>query len=141
MFNPVTGRYDGISSAYRLKMASAYVVDPAQLMDVPRHASEEWRRGVFEQIKANTIKGAQTRIPQDVPPGTTEAAVPRVERELVELPSADFFLKTLDRPHYPDGDVDNEGNPVDEHGKRIDRPRRHQQAGVSPMTLVPKDRQ
>jgi hypothetical protein len=68
-----------------LKMASAYVVDPAQPMEIPRHASEEWRRGVFEQIKSNTIKGAQTHIPQDVPPGTTEAAVPRVERELVEL--------------------------------------------------------
>jgi hypothetical protein len=139
--DPVTGRNGGISSAYRLRMASAYVVDPAQPMDIPKHASEEWRRGVFEKIKANTIKGAQTRIPQDVPPGTTEAAVPRVERELVELSSRDFFLKTLDRPHYPNGDLDNEGNPVDEHGKRIDRSKPQHQAGNGPMTLVPKEPQ
>jgi hypothetical protein len=37
---------------------------------------------------------------QDVPPGTTEAAVPRFEKITKGLPSRDYFLKLLDRPHY-----------------------------------------
>jgi hypothetical protein len=40
-----------------------------------------------------------------VPPGTTEAAVPAMEQEVVDLPSKDFFLKVLDRPHYPGEDA------------------------------------
>ena len=41
MFNPKTGKYDGISSAYRIKMASAYVVDPDKPMDIPILALDE----------------------------------------------------------------------------------------------------
>ena len=48
-------------------------------------------------------------MPQAVPPGTTEAAVPAMEHEMVDLPSKDYFLKTLDRPHYPGEDAN--GNP------------------------------
>ena len=39
-----------------------------------------------------------------------------------DLPSRDFFIKTLDRPHYPDGvGMDNRGNLIDDQGHRIDR--------------------
>jgi hypothetical protein len=122
LYNEKTGKYDGISSVYRIKFASAFVVDPDKPMDVPILAGDLWRKKVFEAIKANTIKGAETRIPQDVPPGTTEASYPGMERGLKDLPSRDFFLKTLDRPHYPDGvGMDNRGNPIDDQGNRLDR--------------------
>lgn len=35
MFNAMTGRYDGASSAYRMKLAPAFVVDPDKPMDSP----------------------------------------------------------------------------------------------------------
>src|SRR2546430_16671327 len=80
------------------------------------------RKQVFEAIRAATFKAIATRVPQDVPPGTGEAAYPGMERGVRELPSKDFFLKTLDRPHYPDGvGMDNRGNPIDDQGNRIDK--------------------
>ena len=94
MYNPKTGKNDGISSVYRLKLASAYVVDP-----------QDPKMEVLA-IKANTIKGAETLVPQPVPPGTTEAAVGSFEHDIADLPSKDFFIKTLDRPHYANEDKD-----------------------------------
>ena len=41
-----------------------------------------------------------TKTVQAVPPGTTQGAFPGLERNIVDLPSKDFFLTTLDRPHY-----------------------------------------
>jgi hypothetical protein len=98
--NPKTGKYDGISSAYRLKMTAAFVVDPGKPMDVPKLMAEEERKAAFEGIKQAVIKGADTLIPQPVPPGTTEASFPALEHEMAGLPSKEYFLKTLDRPHY-----------------------------------------
>jgi hypothetical protein len=122
MPNSATGKYDGISTAYRTKLSSAFVVDPDKAMDIPVLAGDLKRKHVFEAIKANTIKGIETRVPQPVPPGTGEASYPGMERGIAELPSKDFFLKTLDRPHYPDGvGMDNRGNPVDDQGNRIDK--------------------
>jgi hypothetical protein len=107
MYNPKTGKNDGISSVYRIKLASAYVVDPENLaMTVPKLALDEERMQAFLAIKANTIKGAETRVPQPVPPGTTEAAVGSFEHDIADLPSKDFFIKTLDRPHYANEDKD-----------------------------------
>ncbi len=107
MYNPKTGKNDGISSVYRLKLASAYVVDPQDpKMEVPKLALDEERMQAFLAIKANTIKGAETRVPQPVPPGTTEAAVGSFEHDIADLPSKDFFIKTLDRPHYANEDKD-----------------------------------
>ena len=40
MFNAKTGRYDGISSAYRMKLVPAFVVDPDKPMDIPTGTSE-----------------------------------------------------------------------------------------------------
>ena len=122
MFNPQTGKYDGISSAYRIKAASAFVVDPDKPMDIPILVLDQKRKVIFEAIKANTIKGIETRVPQPVPPGTGEASYPGMERGVRELASKDFFLKTLDRPHYSDGvGMDNRGNPVDDKGNRLDQ--------------------
>ena len=100
MMNPETGKYDGISTVYRIKMTSAFVVDPDKPMDIPRLAQEEGRKAAFEGIKQAVIKGAAMRLPQPVPPGTTEAAYPALEHEMDGLSSREYFLKTLDRPHY-----------------------------------------
>ena len=129
MLNPATGKYDGISSIYRIRMSGAYVVDPDKPMDIPILAGDLYRKKVFEAIKANTIRGAETRIPQPVPPGTGEASYPGMERGVRELASRDFFLKTLDRPHYPDGVgrdqrnflIDDQGNRMDPQGKIDER--------------------
>ena len=40
---------------------------------------------------------------------TTKAAVPRFEKITKGLPSRDYFLKLLDRPHYGD-QSDDDGN-------------------------------
>src|ERR1044071_2388357 len=106
MYNEKTGKFDGISSVYRIKAASAYVVDPDKPMDIPKLALDEERMQAFQAIKANTIKGIETRIPQEVPPGTTEAAVGSFEHDIADLPSKDFFIKTLERPHYANEDKD-----------------------------------
>jgi hypothetical protein len=121
MYNEKTGKYDGISTVYRIRSASAYVVDPDKPMDIPILIGDLKRKQIFEAIKANTVKGIKTRTPQDVPPGTGEAAYPGMEQRTVGLPSRDFFIKTLDRPHYPDGvGMDFRGNPLDDQGDRID---------------------
>ncbi len=103
-FNPKTGKNEGISSVYRIKFTSAYVVDPEKPMDVPILAGEVWRKQAFEAIKANTIKGAETRIPQLVPPGTSEFGAGITEGLVEDLPSGDYFLKTLYRQHYENED-------------------------------------
>jgi hypothetical protein len=104
MLNAKTGRNDGISSAYRLTMAQAFIVDPRNAMEIPKLAAEEGRRAAFEATRLAVLTGAENRMPQPVPPGTTEAAVPAMEYETVDLPSRDFFLK-LDRPHYAGEDA------------------------------------
>ena len=107
MYNAKTAKYDGISSVYRIKAASAYVVNPENpKMEVPKLLLDEERKQAFEAIKANTIRGAETRIPQPVPPGTTEAAVGSFEHDIVDLPNKEFYIKTLDRPHYANEDKD-----------------------------------
>jgi hypothetical protein len=109
MKNPKTGQYDGISSAYRITAASAYVVNPDKPVGIQGVPLEERRKAAYEAIAANMIRATTTRIPQPVPPGTTEAAVPTLERLIGDLPSKDYFLTTLDRPHYANK-VDARGN-------------------------------
>jgi len=104
MLNPGTGQYDGISSAYRIRLVSAYVVDPDKPMAIPKLALDEDRKAAFEATKLAMIKGSDTRVPQLVPPGTSEAAVGIMEGLLEDLPSANYFLKTLYRQHYPGED-------------------------------------
>jgi hypothetical protein len=40
-FNPATGKNDGISSVYRIRLSSAYVVDPDKPMDIPILAGDD----------------------------------------------------------------------------------------------------
>lgn len=121
MYNEKTNRNDGISTVYRIKMSPAFVVDPDRQMDIPIVAGGQWRKGIFEAVKANTLKSIETLTPQDAPPGSTEAAYPDLERFSKKLPSRDFFLGTLDRPHHPDGiAVDNDGNRIDDQGNCVD---------------------
>src|SRR5438067_6575419 len=75
MFNPKTGRYDGISSAYRLKLAPVFVVDPDKPMGIPSRDSNTGRRRAFDDTAAAMIKAAETLVPQEVPPGSGENAV------------------------------------------------------------------
>jgi hypothetical protein len=100
IYNDKTGRNDGISTVYRIKASAAFVVDPDQAMEIPKLAPEEARKAAFEGIKQAVIKGAATLSPQAVPPGTTEASYPALEHEMDGLVSREYFLKTLDRPHY-----------------------------------------
>jgi hypothetical protein len=104
LYNEKTGKYDGISSVYRIKMTSAFVVDPDKPMDIPKLVGDEPRKIAFDATRLAMIKGAETRNPQLVPPGTSEAAVGIMEGLLEDLPSADYFLKTLYRQHYPGED-------------------------------------
>jgi len=122
MRNPQTGRYDGISSAYRIRMSAAFVVDPDKVMEIPKLAAEEERKAAFEGIKQAVIKGADTLIPQPVPPGTTEASYPALEHEMDGLSSRTYFLKTLDRPHYA-GEDSNGAAPKARGGPAPQKPR------------------
>jgi len=109
IYNERTGRFDGISTVYRIKASAAFVMDPDAPMDVPKLAQEEGRKAAFEGIKQAVIKGADSLMPQPVPPGTTEGSYPALEHEMDGLVSREYFLKTLDRPHYAGEDAD--GNP------------------------------
>jgi len=104
MYNDKTGKFDGISSTYRIKMTSAFVVDPDKPMGIPKLVLDEDRKIAFDATKTAMIKGAESRVPQLVPPGTSEAAVGIMEGLLEDLPSAEYFLKTLYRQHYPGED-------------------------------------
>jgi hypothetical protein len=72
MFNAKTGRYDGISSAYRMKLVPVFVVDPEKPMDIPLRDSEARRRQSFDETAAATIKAIDTLVPQEVPAGSGE---------------------------------------------------------------------
>src|SRR6185436_3246155 len=77
MFNAKTGRYDGISSAYRMKLVPAFVVDPDKPTGIPVRDGDLRRRKAFDDTAAAMIKAAGTLVPQAVPPGSGEAAVGR----------------------------------------------------------------
>jgi hypothetical protein len=80
MFNTRTGRYDGISTAYRMKLVPVFVVDPDKPMDIPPRESEAGRKKAFDDTAAAMIKAVDTLVPQDVPAASTElTAVDGVE--------------------------------------------------------------
>ena len=74
MFNAKTGRYDGISSAYRMKLVPVFVVDPDKPMDIPLRDSDTPRKKAFDVTAAAMIKAVDTLVPQEVPPGSGELA-------------------------------------------------------------------
>ena len=98
MPDPRTGRNTGISMAYRIQAVPAHVVDPATPAQVRRPAEDEKRREGFEMVKAAMLKAVATRTVQEVPLGTGEGQFPAMEHTIADLPSRDFFLKTLDAP-------------------------------------------
>src|SRR5262249_34665697 len=77
MFNAKTGRYDGISTAYRLTLASVFVVAPAKPMGIPMRDGDMRRRKSFDDTAAAMIKAVNTLVPQPIPPGSGEAAAGR----------------------------------------------------------------
>ncbi len=144
MKDPVTGRYLGISTAYRITAAPAFVVDPdpAQPVGIRVLTAEEARKHSYEAISATMIRATNTRIPQQVPPGTQEAASPRLEHIIEGLPSKDYFLKMLDRPHYaykqdPEGnelkDMPADSQPADPRPATPPKPQRQVSNGVPPV--------
>jgi hypothetical protein len=72
MFNPKTGRFEGISTAYRMKLVPVFVVDPDKPMGMPSRESEEGRKRAFDDTSAAMIKAVNTLVPQPVPPTSTE---------------------------------------------------------------------
>ena len=134
MYNAETGKNDGISSVYRITMTSAYVVDPDKPMDIPKLTAEEDRKAAFDAERLAVIKGTDTRIPQLVPPGTSEFGIGITERNLDGLPSRDFFTKTLYRQHYPGEDA--EGNPPWFRFRRRAAPPAPQQQPQKPQQQV-----
>jgi hypothetical protein len=111
LFNEKTKQFDGISSAYRLKLAQAHVVDPVDAtMRVPRQPVEAPRKAAYEAIRKAVIVGAETRIPQLVPPGTTEGGRGLV-RDLKDMPTRDYFLTLLALPSYMEAYPNCQRNP------------------------------
>ena len=77
MFNAKTGRYDGISTAYRMKLVPVFVVDPDKPMGIPSRESDQGRKKSFDVTAAAMIKAVDTLVPQPIPPGSGEAAAAR----------------------------------------------------------------
>jgi hypothetical protein len=71
LFNEETGRFDGISTAYRLRLIPAYVVDPAEPVEIPVRDSGVSKQG-FDDTTAAMIKAVDTLVPQDVPDSSAE---------------------------------------------------------------------
>ncbi len=138
MYNPQTGKNDGISTVYRITMTAAFVIDPSKPMNIPKLTAEEDRKAAFEATKLAVIKGTDTRIPQLVPPGTSEFGIGITERNLKDLPSKDFFLKTLYRQHYPGEDED--GNPPWARRGRRAAPPAPQQQPQKPQQQVSNEK-
>src|SRR6185503_5521894 len=97
-----------ISMAYRIQAVPAHVVDPATPAQVRRPVEDEKRRKGFEMVKSAMLKAVSTRTVQEVPLGTGEGQFPAMERTIADLPSRDFFLKTLDAP----GKLDKDGKVI-----------------------------
>ena len=122
MADPKTGEKMGISSTYRVTAMPAYVVDSEKPVGVTVIAAEERRKGAFLAIRAATIKSSLTRAVQGVPPGTSQGAFPSMEHRIVDLPSKNFFLTTLDRPHYAAEVTEIDGEWVDREGNEVPMP-------------------
>ena len=110
--DPKTGQKFGISMAYRISAVPARVIDPAKPASVRRLDEDNRRQKAFENLRVTVLKALSTKIIQPVPPGTGEGQFPAMERTIADLPSKDFFLKTLDAPGRLE-DVDSSGNPLE----------------------------
>ena len=77
MFNAKTGRHDGVSSAYRMTLAPAFVVDPDKPMGIPVITGDLRRRKAYDDTRAAMVTTAEILVPQEVPPDSGEEAVGR----------------------------------------------------------------
>ncbi len=116
MKNPVTGRYDGISTAYRITAGPAFVVDTDAPVPINGLAGEENRKRAYNAISDAMIRSTTLRVIEEVPPGTLEAA-PRMDSpgsniDILRLPNGAYLQQMLDRPRY--------NVPVDENGNIIE---------------------
>ena len=104
MFNDKTGKYDGISSVYRIKLSSRLCGGPRQ---ADGHSHPGRRPLPQESVRGDQGQHHQgrgnPRTPSRCRRAPAKPSYPGMERGVRELASGDFFLKTLDRPHYPDG--------------------------------------
>jgi hypothetical protein len=93
MFNAKTGRYDGISTAYRMKLVPVFVVDSDKPMGIPSRESDQGRRKSFDVTAAAMIKAVDTLVPQPIPPGSGEAAAARRGGVPLERARGGAFLR------------------------------------------------
>jgi hypothetical protein len=81
-FNPKTARYDGISTAYRMKLAEAFVLDPDRPMSIPMPpAGGLGGKKAYDETTAAMIKATATLIPQPYPPGSGEDPAGRADEQ------------------------------------------------------------
>lgn len=100
MPDPRTGQNWGISTAYRVHAVPTFVVDPTKPAQIVVSLPDEPRRKGFEMVKSAFIRAVTTKTVQDVPleAKSGEGQFPEMEKTIVDLPSKEFFLKTLDAP-------------------------------------------
>ena len=60
MFNAKTGRYEGISTAYRMKLVPAFVLDPDKPMGIPDRSSEGRGKKPYDDTTAAMVKAVTT---------------------------------------------------------------------------------
>jgi hypothetical protein len=107
LFNAKTGRYEGISTAYRMKLTPAFVVDPDKPMGIPSRESDQGRRRSFDATSAAMIKAVNTLVPQPIPPGSGEAQAGRPGGIPIQRVRGEGFRRN--RPPADNG----EGKPVE----------------------------
>jgi len=88
IFNAKTGRYDGISSAYRMKLVPVFVVDPDKPMDILSGKAKSGEGRPLMTRAAAMVKAVNTLVPQNVPPSSGElTAVDGIEIGPAAFPS------------------------------------------------------
>jgi hypothetical protein len=102
MFNSKTGRYDGISTAYRMKLVPVFVVDPDKPMGIPSRESDQGRKRAFDATSAAMITAVNTLVPQPIPQGSGEAQAGRPGGVPLERIRGEGFRRN--RPRIDEGE-------------------------------------
>jgi hypothetical protein len=79
-------------------------------MGVQRQEVEAPRRKAYETIRTAVSIAAEKRIPQLVPPGTTEGGR-GLWRDIKDMPTRDYFLTLLALPPYMEAYPNCQRNP------------------------------
>jgi hypothetical protein len=102
LFNSKTGRYDGISTAYRMKLVPVFVVDPDKPMGIPSRESDQGRKRAFDATSAAMITAVNTLVPQPIPAGSGEAQAGRPGGVPIERIRGEGFRRN--RPRIDEGE-------------------------------------